>query len=348
MHPIARRLLDWYGAQARDLPWRRAPTPYHTLLSEIMLQQTRVETVIPYYERFLARWPSIQALAAASLEEVLEAWAGLGYYRRARNLHAAAQRVAELGAFPDDLTGLRALPGVGEYTAAAIASMALGHDALAVDGNLRRVAARLALIDRPVQSGPGARRVQGWLEERLPSGRAGDFNQALMDLGATLCLPSSPRCGACPVVQDCGAHAAGRQEELPAPSPRRPPSPVPVVALLVEHDGALLLVQRPAEGLLAGLWGPPELPLEQGRAAEEGVASLLEGLGLRPATSPRRLGALEHVFTHRRWQVAVFGVQLDVEPAMSAARWWRPGQPGPAPLSRLAERILALHQAVGE
>ncbi len=348
MHLIARRLLDWYGAQARDLPWRRAPTPYHTLLSEIMLQQTRVETVIPYYERFLERWPTIQDLAAAPLEEVLGMWSGLGYYRRARNLHAAAKRVAELGCFPDEPAGLRALPGVGDYTAAAIASMAFGRDALAVDGNLKRVVARLALIDLPVHAGPGAERVRGWLEERLPSGHAGDFNQALMDLGATVCLPGVPRCGACPLVQDCRARAAGRQDELPAPPPRKRPKAVSVVGLLAEHDGRLLLVQRPAEGLLAGLWGPPERVLEAGQPAEDGLAVLVAQLGLSASAAPTRLGAVEHVFTHRRWQVSVHGLRLEAPASSREARWWRAGEPSPAPLSRLAERILALHQAAAE
>jgi A/G-specific adenine glycosylase len=348
MHPTTRRLLHWYDRQGRDLPWRRDPTPYHTWLSEIMLQQTRVEAVIPYYQRFLARWPTVESLASASLEEVLGAWAGLGYYGRARNLHRAAGQVLALGAFPDTARGLRELAGVGEYTAAAIASIAFGRDAISVDGNLRRVVARLAAIDLLVTSGPGARALRSWLEARLPTGQAGAYNQALMDLGATVCLPRGPRCGLCPLVQDCEARAAGRQDELPRLPARKAPRPVSVVALLLERDGSLLLRQRPDTGLLAGLWGPPDRIVEGRETSEDALAALARELGLGPSAHPRSLGSLEHTFTHQRWSVCIHAVPAPVGLAPPDMRWWRQGREPPPPLSRLAQRILERYDAVAE
>ena len=343
MHPTTQRLLAWYRCQGRDLPWRREPTPYHTLLSEIMLQQTRVETVIPYYQRFLVRWPTVEALAQAPIEEVLKAWAGLGYYRRARNLHRAAGQIAALGTFPHTQDGLRQLAGVGEYTAAAIASIALGQDALAVDGNLRRVVARLAAIDEPILGGPGGRRLRRWLEERLPSGLAGDFNQALMDLGATTCLPQAPRCRACPSSQDCLALERGLVDSLPHTPARRSPRPVRAVALLVNRDGALLLRQRPATGLLAGLWGPPDQVLAEGQVETRVVTVFREELGVPPSALPIAVGNVEHVFTHQRWRVQVYQVEVPMPfEAPSGLIWWLPETADAPPLSRLAEKLLAL------
>ncbi len=341
MHSTTRRLLDWYQTHGRDLPWRRDPTPYHTWLSEIMLQQTRVETVIPYYERFLVRFPTVEQLAAAPLDEVLGLWAGLGYYRRARNLHAAAAQVAALGAFPASEAGLRALAGVGDYTAAAIASIAFGCDAVAVDGNLRRVVARLAAIELSVQAGPGAARVRRWLEDKLPSGRAGDFNQALMDIGATVCSPRAPRCSACPLASDCQAHGQGLAELLPVTAPRAAPRPVQAVALLVVRDGALLLSQRPAQGLLAGLWGPPDRVVAEGETTQAALDALKAGIPGLAGGAVEPAGQVEHVFSHQRWcvQVSILTAQ-EAWSEPPACRWWRPAQADGPPLSRLAEKLL--------
>ncbi len=349
MHPTTRRLLAWYEAEQRDLPWRRDPTPYHTWLSEIMLQQTRIEAATPYYERFLERWPTVEALAEASLEDVLGAWSGLGYYRRARNLHEAAGQVVALGGFPDTPAGLRALAGVGEYTAAAIASIAFGRDAVAVDGNLRRVVARLDDIDVVVASGPGARRVRGWLEARLPTGRAGDFNQALMDLGATICIPKAPRCGRCPLAEDCLARAAGHQAELPISAPRKAPRAVSAVALIARRGGAVALTQRPATGLLAGLWGPPDGVVDPGGDADAVLSALLQGLAPGCAAAAWPVGTVEHIFTHQHWRVRVFELALPDDCELAAdLRWWRSEAADGPPLSRLAERILALQGGVPE
>ncbi len=303
-----------------------------------MLQQTRVETVIPYFRRFLERFPTVESLAAAPEQEVLELWAGLGYYRRARHLHRAARQVVELGGFPDTVEGLRRLAGVGEYTAAAVASIVFGRDAVAVDGNLRRVVARLVGLETPPERGPGLRAVRCALEERLPSGRAGDFNQALMDLGARICLASTPRCAACPLAFDCVARERGLQAVLPVRPARKPPKDVRAVALIVRCGAAVLLTQRPADGLLGGLWGPPDRVVQAGKGEDRALSAFARSLDL-DVSRPRPLGELEHVFTHQRWRVAVYG--LDVDRERPQGRWWEPTQPAP-PLSRLATRILAL------
>ena len=224
---VRKRLLTWYRRHGRDLPWRRSRDPYHIWISEVMLQQTQVETVIPYYHRFLNAFPDVAALAAAPQSAVLKHWEGLGYYARARNLHKAAQQVvqehgSQLPRTPEDL---RRLPGIGRYTAAAVASIAFGQDTVALDGNLHRVLCRLFAID----DDPGRPNTQRTLEylalSMLPAGQAGDFNQALMDLGATLCRRSRPACDDCPVAADCVARREGRQAELPAPRPRREARP---------------------------------------------------------------------------------------------------------------------------
>ena len=341
MHPTTRRLLTWYRAHGRVLPWRSAPGPYRTWLSEIMLQQTRVETVIPYYQRFLERFPTVWDLAAAPLDDVLGLWAGLGYYRRARNLHRAAVQVVELGGFPTTEKGLRGLAGVGEYTAAAIASIALGLDAVAVDGNLRRVVARLAAIERVVHKGEGATLVRRWLLERLPSGRAGDFNQALMDLGATVCLPRNPHCERCPLAEDCRARAADLVSALPVTAARVPPRPVRAVAVLLEFEGRVLLRQRDPEGLLGGLWGPPDRVLQPDESEPDALTALLTGLAIAGAGAPRSVADVEHVFTHQHWRVAVYQLALEAPVALDTTLcWWRLGVSDGPPLSRLAEKLL--------
>jgi A/G-specific adenine glycosylase len=258
---LADDLLDWYGRSARCLPWRlppgsRArPDPYGVWLAEVMLQQTTVVTAAPYWQRFLARWPTVQALAAADEAEVLREWAGLGYYARARNLLATARIVAETGCFPETEPGLRALPGIGPYTAAAIAAIAFDQPCVALDGNVERVAARLFDIAEPL---PAAReRLRASLRPLLPLSSTGDFAQALMDLGATICTPRAPRCPACPLVRHCAAHAAGTAERLPVKRPRPARQIRHGTAWWIESGGAVALVRRPARGLLGGM---PALP----------------------------------------------------------------------------------------
>src|SRR5947199_697378 len=255
--PDAAAVLAWYDRHRRELPWRALPgetaDPYRVWLSEIMLQQTTVVTVAPYFARFVARWPDVRSLAAANLDEVLHEWQGLGYYARARNLHACARVVVERhgGDFPDDPAALRALPGIGDYTAAAIAAIAFDHPSAAVDGNVERVVARLLAIDEPLpQAKPKLRALAAAL---VPERRAGDFAQALMDLGAVLCTPRRPRCVLCPWRERCAAAAAGIAEELPvmAEKPQRPLR-YGVAFWLARADGPVIPRPRSEHGLLSG------------------------------------------------------------------------------------------------
>lgn len=297
----ARDLLAWYDAHRRELPWRVAagvrPDPYRVWLSEIMLQQTTVATVKERYERFLRRWPTVQALAAASLDDVLHEWQGLGYYARARNLHACARIVAERhgGAFPDDEDGLRALPGIGAYTAAAIAAIAFDRKATAVDGNVERVMARLNRIETPLPQAKAE--LAEAARAKTPDARCGDFAQALMDLGATVCTPRRPRCAVCPWQGGCQAFAAGDAERLPRRTPKPPrPTRHGVVFWLEDRAGRVLLRKRPSKGLLAGLYEFPSTPWRD-EAWEQGDA-----LGHAPAGGGWSFvgGEVVHVFTHFR------------------------------------------------
>jgi A/G-specific adenine glycosylase len=303
-------LLAHYDREARDLPWRRDDDPYRVLVSEIMLQQTRVETVLGYYDRWLDRFPTLDALADADEEEVLKAWEGLGYYRRARNLHRAAQVVREerAGEFPTGVADLRALPGVGEYTAGAVASIAFGEAVPAVDGNVRRVLARM--YDVPSPTARWLRETAAaWVDERRP----GDWNQALMELGATICTPRGPRCDRCPVARWCRALEAGTVADRPAP-PKKRVVPTARIVLAVVHDGdRVLLERRPDDGLLGGLWAFPEERLSDGaagtivagrataeaRTAERHAAErMAESLGFERTGRTMRLEPVRHAFTH--------------------------------------------------
>ena len=302
-------LLRWYDAHRRELPWRAPPgqraEPYRVWLSEIMLQQTVAAAAGPYFRRFVERWPDVGALAAASLDEVLQAWQGLGYYARARNLHAAARIVAAQhgGRFPQTEAGLRALPGVGAYTAAAIAAIAFGCKATVVDGNVERVTARLFRIETPLPAAKKA--IRAAAASLAPEARPGDYAQAVMDLGATVCLPRRPRCGACPWSGFCLARAAGAAESLPVKAPKRP-RPVRRRIAYWTEDGAgrVLLRRRPENGLLGGMMEVPSGPwVEDGPPPEAPPA---EG-AWRPLGAAAR-----HGFTH-------FILELDVRAGRSAS-----------------------------
>lgn len=334
-------LLNWYDAHARDLPWRRDTDPYRVWVSEVMLQQTRVETVIPYYERWLARFPDAAALAEASEDQVLQAWAGLGYYRRARALHSGARILRERhgGVLPDDPDALRELPGVGSYTAGAIASIAFGRAEPAVDGNARRVLARL--LDRAAPSAGALRELAARL---VDAARPGEFNQALMELGATVCTPRAPRCGVCPVAAHCAARAAGTQEERPA---RKPRPAVPAfrfaAARVQDPDGRLLLVRRPEGGLLAGMWEFPQEPLADDESpipAAARAASRVLGQETEVGAGAF-LGDVAHTFSHRKETYRVVEFRIGEERPAPAGRWVAPGEIGtlavPAAQRRIAE-----------
>jgi A/G-specific adenine glycosylase len=255
---FARKLLRWYQASQRELPWRSSRDPYRIWLSEIMLQQTRVETVLPYYDAFLKRFPDVAALASAPESEVLAMWSGLGYYSRARNMQRAARQIAAAGAFPSDYAALRALPGVGDYTAAAVASIAFELPHAAVDGNVLRVVARIHNDAGDIGSPLTRRRFQEFAQEALDRRHPGEFNQAMMELGATVCLPRNPRCLLCPVRDLCGAQAAGRTAELPVKLKRQESRSETISVAVVFRGDMVLLRQRPADASrMAGFW---ELP----------------------------------------------------------------------------------------
>jgi A/G-specific adenine glycosylase len=302
-----RKLLDWYGRNARDLPWRETRHPYRIWISEIMLQQTRVAAVIPYYAKFLDRFPDVASLARASEEDLLTVWSGLGYYARARNLHRAAKEVAAQGAFPHEHESLRRLPGVGEYTAAAIASIAFGLPHAVVDGNVRRVMSRLAC---------GAVEPGKLAEELLDRERPGEFNQALMELGATLCLPREPKCGACPVSSLCEARRQGRQAEFPVRAPRPKTVRVSRTVVVARRAGCVLL------GVRAGYW---ELP---------------EAEALAAAKAGPKLGEFRHSITNHNYAVGV--VEARVGRAPRGFAWVAEQDLDQMPLSTMTRKALAL------
>jgi A/G-specific adenine glycosylase len=305
-------LLDWYDRHRRRLPWRalpgEAPDPYRVWLSEIMLQQTTVVSVLPYYESFVTRFPDIDALADAPLEDVLAAWAGLGYYARARNLHACARAVQARGGFPADLSALQALPGIGPYTAAAIGAIAFGIPAVPVDGNVERVSARLFGIDAPLPAAKPALRAAAQRLGADPAARArpSDFAQALFDLGATVCTPAAPACAICPVRDGCAALRAGIAAELPRRAPK-PPRPRRFGAQfwLIDGQGNVLLRRRPAQGLLGGM---TELP---GTAWREEPWSEADRLAAAPMPAAwRAAGEVRHIFTHFELRLAVYAAKV--------------------------------------
>lgn len=316
-----RRALEaYYRRHARDLPWRRgAPSPYAIWISEIMLQQTQVATVTERFTAFLERFPTVETLAAAGEDAVCEAWAGLGYYRRARNLHRAAVCIVEQhdGRFPNDMKGLRELPGIGEYTAGAIASIAFSEQVPAVDGNAERVICRLLGLAGP----PGAKRdraVKDFASALARSRAPGVVNQALMDVSAAFCLPRSPRCEACPVEASCAARAAGNAESLPVKAEKRDRKRLQVaIAYVTGTDGRVLAEQRPTDGLWAGQW---QLPQNEGSGAKAKLEKRL-GVRLAIARNGREPIAVRHLLTHREVVAKVYTSAQAPERLPSRSRW---------------------------
>jgi len=307
------RLLTWYDVASRTMPWRaprgQRPDPYHVWLSEIMLQQTTVVTVGPYFQKFLARWPTVQDLAAAERDDVLAAWAGLGYYARARNLHKCAGVVADLGgAFPDTEDELRVLPGIGPYTAAAVASIAFDRAVVPVDGNVERVIARLQAIETPMpECKPELRRLA---QQFVVSDRPGDVAQALMDLGATICTPRKPKCEGCPLKTDCQSLKKGIAGELPRRLAKKArPVRRAVAFWLQRSDGAVLMRRRPDRGLLGGML---EIPSTPWREEDWPVQEVTEHLPLDENWQPRD-GGIGHTFTHFHLEVAVWAADFEGE-----------------------------------
>ena len=306
MENISPALLHWFHANHRILPFRSDPTPYHVWLSEIMLQQTRVSAALPYYERFLAALPDIPALAACEEEKLHKLWEGLGYYSRVRNLQKAAKLVCAQygGELPADYDALRALPGIGDYTAGAIASISFGLPVPAVDGNVLRVFARLDNNSADITKPAAKREFTARVLEEMPKERPGPYNEALMELGALVCLPNgAPKCEVCPLAAQCKGRAAGRAEQLPVKTAKPEKTLVPVTAALITGPQGVLLQRRPSKGLLAGLWQP--LAFEGTAMTQSELDAALRAIGLcvqwqAPLQSTR------HVFTHRIWQISGF------------------------------------------
>jgi A/G-specific adenine glycosylase len=322
---IQDRLLTWSDAHRRHLPWRGERDPYRVWVSEVMLQQTQVDTVIPYYHRFLARFPTLRSLAEADLDEVLKVWEGLGYYARARNLHRAARRVMEHhgGQLPPDRGALLALPGVGPYTVGAILSLAFGQDAAVLDGNVRRVLSRLFAIDGDPRSAATRQRLWDLAEALLPPGQAGRFNEALMDLGATVCTPREPRCVDCPLSEVCQGYQGGGPERYPTRVQRRPRPHYDVAAGVIWRGDQLLISKRYTDDLLGGLWEFPGGKRESRETLEECLArEIREELGIEIAVGVPMM-SVRHAYTHFRVTLHVYHCRyLSGEPqALGCADW---------------------------
>ena len=319
-------LLDWYDRHRRRLPWRppagERADPYRVWLSEIMLQQTGVKTVGPYFEKFLARWPDVRALGSASLDDVLRMWAGLGYYSRARNLHACAVAVLRdhAGAFPDTEQGLQALPGIGPYTASAIAAIAFDRRTMPVDGNIERVVSRLYAVEQPLpQAKPQIQQLAATL---LGPTRAGDSAQALMDLGSSICTPKKPACALCPLNDDCAARLRGDPETFPRKAPRKSGTLRRGAAFIVTRGDELLVRSRPEKGLLGGM---TEVPGSDWLAGQEDEAALRQAPLLKGvARWHRKAGVVTHVFTHFPLELAIYTAKVAARTRPPAGMRWVP------------------------
>jgi A/G-specific adenine glycosylase len=351
--PVAQALLAWYDRERRVLPWRSAPgetaDPYRVWLSEIMLQQTTVKAVLPRYAAFLRRWPNVAALARAELSEVLGAWAGLGYYARARNLHACARAVANRhgGKFPAEESELRKLPGIGNYTAAAIAAIAFGRRATPVDGNIERVVARLFAVTTKLPEAKSA--IKALAETLTPAGRPGDFAQAMMDLGATICTPRRPACGLCPVRTDCRGYADGLAERLPYREEKgERPLRRGATFVAIRSDGAVLLRERPPHGLLGGMLETPSSPWAEGKANGRSWRSHAP----LEADWRKMPGLVEHTFTHFHLELEIYRAEVgrDAQPRRAAeperCRWLKLRELQGAALPSVMRKVL-LHAIDG-
>jgi A/G-specific adenine glycosylase len=343
--PFSQKLLDWYALNARELPWRGHSDPYAVWISEIMLQQTRVETVIPYFQKWMERFPSVFELAAAPQQEVLNHWEGLGYYARARNLHRAASVIVQdfAGKLPADAQTLQTIPGIGRYTAAAIASIAFGQDEAALDGNIRRVLARVFDVDVPARSTEGERLLWQLAEENLPSGFASEYNQAIMDLGATICTPASPGCDNCPVADLCQAHNLGNQEARPV---KKAKSSIPhhtVTAAVLRRNGQVFIAQRPDKGLLGGMWEFPGGKTKPGEKLEDCLKrEICEELDVDIKVG-NPFGVYEHAYTHFKITLHAFECQLKngapVPREHQDIRWVKPQELNDFPMGKIDRQI---------
>lgn len=310
---IVKPLLEWYDKNARILPWRDNPSPYRVWISEVMLQQTRVDTVIPYFERFLYELPTVKALAEVDDEKLLKLWEGLGYYSRARNLKKAAQQIMRdyNGVFPSDVSELLKLSGVGSYTAGAVASIAFGVKAPAIDGNVLRVITRITAFDGDITEREIKSQIKKWVEAILPEGKAGQFNQSLMELGAIVCIPNGvPKCDECPVRNDCSGHHMGIAEQFPIKEKKAPRKIENKTVFVIVSDDKVALRQRPPKGLLSGLW---ELPNTDRNLSDNECNTVLNNFHL-DVMNITPLKNAKHIFTHIEWHMKGYLIEAKPEP----------------------------------
>lgn len=300
------QLLEWYEEEKRDLPWRRSANPYHVWVSEIMLQQTRVDTVIPYFERFITLFPTVHDLAEADEQTVLKLWEGLGYYSRARNLHHAAKKVVREygGIVPKNVQDFGSLKGVGPYTRGAVMSIAYGLPEPAVDGNVMRVLSRVLMIEENISEHRVKKEFEELTRELVPKEDPSSFNQGLMELGALVCTPKQPTCLLCPVESLCRGYAHGMERELPIKGKKKKQRTIHYAALLIEHEGKFVIEQRPPSGLLASLWQFPMIPLDE-MPIEDGIMWLQAEYGLDVSVG-KKAGTLKHVFSHIIWEITIY------------------------------------------
>ncbi|MGM0454087.1 MAG: A/G-specific adenine glycosylase [Thermodesulfobacteriota bacterium] len=344
---IREKLLAWYGRNGRQLPWRQTSDPYRIWVSEIMLQQTRVQTVIPYYERFLARFPDICALAAADQEVLLKLWEGLGYYARARNMHKAAKRVvAEHGGkIPDNWPAIIGLPGIGPYVAAAVLSFAFDRPHAVLDGNVKRLIARLFADAEPVNRPAGHGHFQRFADDLLDTARPADYNQAVMELGALVCRPKSPLCDVCPLASHCRARAADAVGDFPVRGRRKPVPEYEMAIGVIRRNGRYLVVRRPENGLLGGLWEFPGAVLENGKPPADACIRSMKAVVNLSAAVARPICTVRHAYTHFKVRAHVFlcrqatgSVQLS---GPAACRWVPPSNLRDLPFTGLTHKFLA-------
>jgi len=347
---LSQALLAWYRKKSRKgLPWRETRDPYRVWISEAMLQQTQVATVIPYYRRFLSRFPTVQTLSRAAVTDVLESWSGLGYYSRAKNLHACAQTIVRehAGRLPDEVDSLMKLPGIGRTTAGAIASIAYDRPAPVLDGNVQRVFSRYFGIQEDPRQPAVQRRLWELAERLVPGKSPGDFNQALMDLGATVCTPRQPRCALCPLSRGCRARRNGWQEEIPPPRAAAQRKKIRYLCAILEKNGAVLIVRRPLSGLLPGLWEFPGGEKKPGELPSDGIHRLIaERLGIR-AEAAVPCAALTQILSHRELKIQAFRVRWNggrLKPSWYIQTKWAPKKellrvPFTAGMSKLARSL---------
>jgi A/G-specific adenine glycosylase len=323
---VGKRLLNWYMSNKRDLPWRRTRDPYKIWVSEVMLGQTRVETVIPYWERFTDQFPDVQSLAEASEEAVLKQWEGLGYYSRARNLQAAVREVHTRydGQVPDTLQEISSLPGVGPYTAGAVLSIAYNVPVPAVDGNVFRVLSRIFLIEDDISKPAARKKFEGLAEFLIPPGEASNFNQALMEFGAKICIPKYPRCAGCPLQDVCEAYKEGMQEELPNKPKKKAPRPLDIATAIIRQHDSVLITRRPSEGLLAGMWEFPSVEQGPDETTETALNRLFLGKWDTSLTAEAHFANVQHTFSHLHWNLQAFSCSVLGEVAETVDVRWVP------------------------